>query len=98
MRLNFPMVRWILAGVAVLAATDSCLADDPPPSGEAIPLWPGGAPGALGNDPARDVPTLTIFLASPEKATGAAVVICPGGGYTGLAIDHEGKQVAEWLN
>jgi acetyl esterase/lipase len=44
------------------------------------------------------VPTLTVFLASPEKATGAAVVICPGGGYGNLAVDHEGKQVAEWLN
>jgi len=41
-----------------------------------------------------------IFVHMPpaEKANGAAVVICPGGGYGGLAIDHEGKQIAEWLN
>jgi acetyl esterase/lipase len=60
-----------------------------------IPLWPGGAPGALGTaEP--DIPTLTAFLPSPEKATGAAIVICPGGGYGGLA-PHEGAGYAEWL-
>lgn len=61
------------------------------------PLWPQGAPGAVGQEPA-DTPTLTIWLPPKEKATGAAVVICPGGGYGALAVDHEGKQIAEWLN
>ncbi len=60
-----------------------------------IPLWPAGAPGALG-DKDDDKPTLTAFLPAPEKATGAAVVICPGGGYGGLA-SHEGAGYAEWL-
>ena len=60
-------------------------------------LWPDGAPGALGNEE-RDKPTLTVFPAPADKANGTAVVICPGGGYGGLAIDHEGKQIAEWLN
>ncbi|MFZ5830055.1 MAG: alpha/beta hydrolase, partial [Planctomycetota bacterium] len=60
-------------------------------------LWPAGAPGALGDTP-NDKPTLTIWLPAAEKATGAAVVICPGGGYVNLAVDHEGKQIAEWLN
>jgi len=59
-------------------------------------LWPQGAPGALGREP-TDVPTLTPYLAPKEKATGAAVVICPGGGYGHLA-EHEGRPVAEWLN
>ena len=62
-----------------------------------IPLWPNAAPGALGNDALKDIPTLTPFLAKPELATGAAVVICPGGGYGGLA-GHEGKDYALWLN
>ena len=53
---------------------------------------------AKGTDPDKDVPTLTIWLPQPEMATGAAVVVCPGGGYGMLAVDHEGKQVAEWLN
>lgn len=61
-----------------------------------FPLWPDGAPGALGKE-AKDIPTLTVFLPSPEKATGAAIVICPGGGYGGLA-DHEGSQYARFLN
>jgi acetyl esterase/lipase len=60
-------------------------------------LWPDGAPGALGNEE-RDKPSLTIWLPPAEKANGAAVVICPGGGYGFLAVDHEGRQVAEWLN
>lgn len=63
----------------------------------ALLLWPGGAPGAVGEEPA-DKPSLTPYLPPKDKRCGAAVVICPGGGYRGLAVDHEGKQVAEWLN
>lgn len=62
-----------------------------------IPLWADGAPGAKGNEDG-DKPTLTIYLPEKEKATGAAVVICPGGGYGHLAMDHEGHQIAQWLN
>ena len=43
-------------------------------------------------------PTLTVYLPPREKNTGAAVVICPGGGHRILAIDHEGYEVARWLN
>lgn len=63
---------------------------------DAFPLWPDGAPGALGKAD-KDIPTLTPFFPRPELATGAAMVICPGGGYGGLA-DHEGKAYALWLN
>ena len=63
---------------------------------EPVLLWPGGAPGALGQAD-RDQPTLTRYVADPAKATGAAVVICPGGGYGGLA-PHEGRDYALWLN
>jgi len=58
-------------------------------------LWPDGAPGAIGAEDA-DRPTLTIYL--PEKASGAGIVVCPGGGYRNLAMDHEGRQIADWLN
>ncbi|WP_337177152.1 alpha/beta hydrolase [Paludisphaera sp.] len=86
-----------LAMVA-LAATGA-RGDDPlAGASEVVKLWPDGAPGAKGTDPVKDVPTLSVFLPAPDAATGAAVVVCPGGGYGGLAIDHEGKQVAEWLN
>jgi len=44
------------------------------------------------------IPTLTIFLAPKEKATGAAVIICPGGGYSNLAMGYEGTEVAQRLN
>ena len=61
-----------------------------------ILLWPDGAPGATG-DKDQDKPTITPFLPDPAIATGAAIVICPGGGYGGLA-SHEGKDYALWLN
>jgi len=60
-------------------------------------LWPNGAPGALGDEPV-DKPKITVYLAPADRATGAAVVVCPGGGYQVVAADHEGKQIAEWLN
>ncbi|MDB6067221.1 MAG: Alpha/beta hydrolase [Pedosphaera sp.] len=62
---------------------------------DAMPLWPDGAPGALGKAE-KDVPTLAPFFPDAEKATGAAMVICPGGGYSMLA-EHEGKGYALWL-
>jgi acetyl esterase/lipase len=61
-----------------------------------FPLWPEGAPGALGKED-KDIPTLTPYLPDPAKASGAAIVICPGGGYGGLA-PHEGGQYAQFLN
>ena len=60
------------------------------------PLWSAPAPGALGSAP-TDIPTLTSYFPPAEKATGAAIVICPGGGYGGLAA-HEGVGYARWLN
>ncbi len=62
-----------------------------------IPLWPNGAPTNAGEtvDP---VPTLTIYQAPGDKPTDTAVLICPGGGYQHLAMDHEGHQIAQWLN
>ncbi|HTA31064.1 MAG TPA: alpha/beta hydrolase [Candidatus Cybelea sp.] len=61
-----------------------------------LPLWPDGAPGALGKEP-KDIPTLTPFWPAPEMASGAAMVVCPGGGYGGLAA-HEGEAYAHWFN
>ena len=63
---------------------------------EPIILWPEGAPGAVGKEPS-DIPTLTVYPAPKDKATGASVIVCPGGGYSHLA-DHEGGPVAEWLS
>lgn len=87
--------------LALFLVTASAAAADEPTT---LPLWPDGAPGALGNDPGEDafhsgdVPTITVWLPPRETASGAAVVICPGGGYGFLATEHEGSEVAAWLN
>ena len=60
-----------------------------------IPLWTGQAPGALG-DAEGDKPTLTVYPARDPVGTG--VIVCPGGGYAALAYNHEGRQVANYLN
>jgi acetyl esterase/lipase len=94
-----PVLLLALLGAGLLpvpadaAQTKDAGSEGPKPE----PLWPDGAPGALGTKP-QDVPTLTAYLPDPAKATGAAVVICPGGGYGTLAMNHEGHDVAHWLN
>jgi len=77
-------------------------------AGEEIGVWVGDAPGSVGrvneeevvNERVRKVhqPSLTVHLPPRELATGAAVLVCPGGGYHHLAIEKEGHQVAAWLN
>lgn len=82
----------LLATIALLAFSISLTAEVKDP----IPLWPAGAPGALGKED-KDTPTITPYLPDPAKATGAGIVVCPGGGYAGLA-QHEGTDYALWLN
>lgn len=91
-RLHFIRLAVVLALVGSLPCAAARGAE---PSVEL--LWPSGAPGALGSEEA-DRPTLTIYPAPEDKANGAGIVICPGGGYGHLAIDHEGEQIAEWMN
>ncbi|MCA9268192.1 MAG: alpha/beta hydrolase [Planctomycetales bacterium] len=89
------MKRWATrtAVLTLLSAFAAAAQAEP----QTMLLWPQGAPGALGEE-AKDKPTLIAYL--PEKSTAptAAVVICPGGGYGHLAMDHEGHQIAQWLN
>ena len=75
-----------------LAVASSAAAQSPE-----IALWPAGAPGALGGAP-EDTPAITPFPAPAGRATGAAVVIFPGGGYQHLSSEKEGSVVARWLN
>jgi acetyl esterase/lipase len=86
-------MKLLALAALVLASTAPLLAQPK----EAFPLWAKETPGALGADPVKDIPTLTPFFPAADKATGASVVICPGGGYGGLA-GHEGKDYALWLN
>lgn len=98
---------------AMLLFASACTAApalvDPPQQGETI-LLPAagaetaGAQGVMQDDPrfgriVRNVtqPTLTAFLPDPAKATGASVIIAPGGGFHMLSIENEGTAVAEWL-
>jgi acetyl esterase/lipase len=77
--------------------------------GNAIPLWNGGAPGFEDRKEETEKaesywvknihnPSITAYLPDPDKATGAAVVICPGGGHRELVFNAEGVQAAEYLN
>ena len=60
-------------------------------------LWSGQAPGALGTED-RDIPTITAYLPRTMRDGTTAVIVAPGGGYTNLAMNHEGRQVASYLN
>ena len=62
-----------------------------------LPLWSGDAPGALGQKP-QDIPTVTLYAPEAGRSNGCAVIICPGGGYWGLAEEHEGDHYARWLS
>jgi acetyl esterase/lipase len=92
--LALALLCW-LSGIFGAAAEGAQGGDKEKPQPQA--LWPKGAPGAIGAED-KDIPTVTVYLPPDEKANGAAVVICPGGGYGALAMDHEGHQVARWLN
>jgi endo-1,4-beta-xylanase len=92
-----------------LAVGSLAVATEPP----VVLLWPNGAPGSEGK-PAEEAmrlsptgervvssvhrPSLTVYLPSKDTATGAAVVIAPGGGHRELWTDHEGHNIAKWLS
>ena len=88
-------VAWFAAAVASVGRTEQAPVVPAEPA-ETIRLWEGEAPGALGTAD-QDVPVL-FWWPAPQAAAGtAALVVCPGGGYGGLA-DHEGTDYARWLN
>jgi acetyl esterase/lipase len=73
---------WLLPYFSLLAAE------------KPMTLWPDGAPGALGNTP-KDIPTLTPYL--PAKPSGAAMLLIPGGSYSGI-YEGQAEPFALWLN
>jgi acetyl esterase/lipase len=83
--------RHVLAQAPAAQAKPAAPSQDP----ETMLLWPNGAPGALGTDDS-DRPTLTIYRA--RQSSGTAIIVAPGGSYTNLASNHEGRQVANLLN
>ena len=64
---------------------------------QTILLWENGAPGVLGQGD-DDKPTLTMYRPWEPNLSGTSVIVAPGGGYGGLADNHEGRQVANWFN
>jgi endo-1,4-beta-xylanase len=93
--------------MAAVFAT-ACAAELPP-----ILLWPAGAPGSAGKSTPESVrltpqgehivssvhrPSITPYLPDPDKITGAAIIVMPGGGHRELWMDHEGYRVGQWLS
>ncbi|HEY6328933.1 MAG TPA: alpha/beta hydrolase [Blastocatellia bacterium] len=100
------MKAYFLTALMILILPTLTAAQSEPPQ---IPLWPNGAPGfeSRRNEPetAKDYwianiqnPSITVYLPPKEKATGAAVVICPGGGHRLLVFKAEGDDPARYLN
>ena len=87
--------------IFILVALSLAQAGQQPPlpirDWQTIPLWTGAAPGALGNDES-DIPAITVYLPRTVAANTPAVIVAPGGGYQQLASNHEGRQVASYLN
>ncbi len=94
--MRFPILVYALAVIS-FTSTAQIVMDKAPADGHTpMPLWSGAAPGAQGSD-AVDIPTLTVYLPK-SNPTKTGIVVTPGGGYSHLALDHEGAQIAQWLN
>ena len=92
--------KYVLAVGGLALMTQFGAAAQPPPpvqDGQVIPLWAGPAPGALG-EADSDIPAITVFLPRTMAQDTPAVIVCPGGSYVRLAMNHEGRQVASYLN
>jgi acetyl esterase/lipase len=96
------LVRLFLASLwvtASLASAQKTLERSPnfSPETETFPLWEHGAPGALGSGD-QDTPTITVYPPLEGSRTGTAILIAPGGSYRMLALNHEGRQFANFFN
>ena len=90
----YGMNRFKLLPAVLFLSVTAALAQNNSP--QTILLWPNGAPGAQGETDA-DKPALTIYPVTQNRVD-TGIIVFPGGGYQNLAMDHEGKQIAEWLN
>ena len=99
MRISRSLQRPLGRACVILVFPLIAAAQQPIPihDGQVIPLWSGAAPGALGSD-TSDVPTITVYLPRTVPANTPAIIVCPGGSYVRLASNHEGRQVANYLN
>jgi acetyl esterase/lipase len=84
-------------GVALGQSAAGAWNEDASTAPKEIRLWEGAAPGAVG-DAEEDRPTLTLYATTEKHEPGPAVIVIPGGGYGYLATNHEGRQIANFLN
>ena len=90
--LKLAFVVLVLATATTVQAQQLSIED-----GQTVPLWSGRAPGALGSDE-TDIPAVTVYLPRTMAAATPAMIVAPGGGYVRLASNHEGRQIAAYLN
>ena len=90
-------MKHLLLGVLAITTTLAQQTPLPIQDMQVLPLWPGSAPGAQGTAD-TDIPKMTVWLPRTTPAGMTAVIILPGGGYRNLAMNHEGRQVANYLN
>lgn len=103
--MNSNLWRWLMltlacvtfCGALRVAAAQKAHIQDPSAETRTFPLWEGKAPGALG-DAEEDRPTITLYAPSEGYDAAPAVLVFPGGSYHSLATNHEGRQIANWLN
>ncbi|MFA6598127.1 MAG: alpha/beta hydrolase [Ignavibacteriaceae bacterium] len=99
-------MKYLLSTLVIITLFSNIFAQD-----ETILLYPDGVPGLKGVQipedskttdgvtRVKDITQPTMYLYQPkEKTSDATVIICPGGGYSILAIDHEGYDIAKWFN
>jgi acetyl esterase/lipase len=111
MHLHTANPAWTRLGLSILLS--AFFAGSAAAAPQSILLWPNDAPGSEGKTAEESVrinengehivsgvhhPSITPYFPSKETATGAAVIIAPGGGHRELWVDHEGYNVAKWLS
>lgn len=96
MNLAFSLCRLGLAVLLLTCQLPAAGADVDVPAPSRLPLWPEGAPGALGATP-KDIPTLTPYVPAKANATRAAMLLIPGGSYSGI-YEGQAEPFALWLN
>lgn len=94
MRSNAASVSFLILLCVAWSSATTVMAQAP--ATQPVLLWPEGAPGATGQSD-EDKPAVTVYLPEASKNTGAAILVCPGGGFLTRCTDFEGTLVANWL-
>jgi acetyl esterase/lipase len=111
-RVFVSMDRMWLTSLVIACSATVCLTGQPADDALVVPVWPAVPPGSEGKSGSETVrvteagdhvvsnvhrPSLTVYLPAAGRATGAGVLVIPGGRHRELWMDHEGHAVARWL-